>query len=172
MAKVHGTECFSRTRFLLEPGRFLVGESGIYVARVNDVKSSRGKAFLILDGGMNHHLAASGNLGQVIKRNFPIAVATKLTAPVTETYEISGPLCTPLDTLGRSVNLPRAEVGDLIAIFHSGAYARTASPLQFLGHASPPEVWVEGERDFLIRRRGSLEDYLRDLQPVAESVSA
>jgi diaminopimelate decarboxylase len=164
MAEIERVDCFAQTKFMVEPGRFLVGEAGVYVARVNDIKISRGKKYLILDGGMNHHLAASGNLGQVIRRNFPMAILNKLGIPASESVDIVGPLCTPLDTLGRSVQLPRTEVGDLIGIFQSGAYARTSSPLGFLSHATPPEVWVENGQDFLIRRRGSLDDHLRDLE--------
>lgn len=163
-------DCFENTNFMVEPGRFLVGEAGLYVTRITDIKTSRGKKYLILDGGMNHHLAASGNLGQVIKRNFPMAILNKLDARETETVDVVGPLCTPLDTLGRSVRFPAAEVGDLVGIFQSGAYARTASPLGFLSHASPPEVWVEGSCDFLIRRRGNLEDYMQDIHPVGAAL--
>lgn len=153
---------FSGTNFMVEPGRYLVGECGVYVARVTDVKISRGKKFLILDGGMHHHLAASGNLGQTIKRNYPVAVLNKLNAPAEETFEIAGPLCTPLDVLARSASMPRTEVGDLVGVFQSGAYARSASPMGFLSHPSPPEVWVEGDRHRLVRRRGEFGDYLRD----------
>jgi diaminopimelate decarboxylase len=163
LADVEKENIFQQTKFIVEPGRFLVGEAGIYVARVNDIKVSRGKKYLILDGGMNHHLAASGNLGQVIKRNFPMAILNKMDAPLTEAVEVVGPLCTPLDTLGRSVSLPKAEVGDLIGIFQSGAYARSASPLGFLSHATPPEVWIEGGQDFLIRRRGNFEESLQSI---------
>jgi len=159
-------DCLADTKFMVEPGRFLVGESGVYVTRITDIKSSRGKKYLILDGGMNHHLAASGNLGQVIKRNFPMAILNKHAAPETETVDVVGPLCTPLDTLGRSVQFPPAEVGDLVGIFQSGAYARTASPVGFLSHPSPPEVWVEGSCDFLIRQRGLAEDCMQDIQSV------
>ena len=106
MREVRGEPLFSGTRFMLEPGRYLVGEAGIYVARVTDIKVSRGKKFLILDGGMNHHLAASGNLGQVIKRNFPIAILNKVDQTQTERVDVVGPLCTPLDVLGREVDLP------------------------------------------------------------------
>lgn len=130
------------TDFLVEPGRFLVGEAGIYVTRVNDIKISRGKKFLIVDGGMNHHLAASGNLGQTIKRNYPVALLTKLDGEPQESVDVVGPLCTPLDTLARNVVLPRAEIGDLFGIFQSGAYGRSASPLGFLSHPAPPEVLV------------------------------
>jgi diaminopimelate decarboxylase len=159
-------DCFANTRFIVEPGRFLVGEAGLYVTRITDIKTSRGKKFLILDGGMNHHLAASGNLGQVMKRNFPMTILNKLDLPPTDTVDVVGPLCTPLDTLGRSVQFPPAEVGDLVGIFQSGAYARTASPIGFLSHPSPPEVWVESGSDFLIRRRGNPDDSVRDIQPV------
>lgn len=138
-----GDEAFAGTQFVVEPGRFLVGEAGVYLARIIDIKSSRGKKFLVLDGGMNHHLAASGNLGQTIKRNYPVAIANKLGAPAEETVDVVGPLCTPLDTLARSIRLPRAEIGDLFAIFQSGAYARSASPLEFLSHAAPSEIWID-----------------------------
>jgi diaminopimelate decarboxylase len=158
--------CFDQTRFIVEPGRFLVAEAGLYIARINDIKVSRGKKYLILDGGMNHHLAASGNLGQIVKRNFPMAIVNKLDAGETETVEVVGPLCTPLDTLGRSVQLAHAEVGDLLGIFQSGAYARSASPMTFLSHPSPPEIWVDHGQDSFIRERGSSEDCLNDVMPL------
>jgi len=149
-----GTDAaFDGTRFLVEPGRFLVGEAGIYLARVSDIKVSRGKKFLILDGGMNHHLAASGNLGQTIKRNYPMALVNKLDAPAGETVDVVGPLCTPLDTVARGVMLPHAEIGDLFGIFQSGAYGRSASPLGFLSHPAPPEIWVDAGRHELIHQR-------------------
>jgi diaminopimelate decarboxylase len=145
---------FAGTQFLVEPGRFLVGEAGIYLTRINDIKISRGKKFLILDGGMNHHLAASGNLGQTIKRNYPVAIANRLDAPVDDTVDVVGPLCTPLDTLARSAALPHAEIGDLFVIFQSGAYGRSASPLNFLSHPAPPEVWVDSGQHALVQARG------------------
>jgi diaminopimelate decarboxylase len=163
---------FAGTRLVIEPGRYLIAEAGIYLTRVLDVKVSRSKKFVILDGGMNHHLAASGNLGQTIKRNFPIAVATKWGHQDEESVEVVGPLCTPLDTLGRAVAVPRIDVGDLIAIFQSGAYARTASPLGFLSHPSPPEVMAHHGRARLIRKRGQPSDYLRDVQFVGEPLVA
>lgn len=166
MSGVEHEECFAQTRFMVEPGRFLVGEAGLYVARINDIKVSRGKQYLILDGGMNHHLAASGNLGQIVKRNFPMTILNKIDLPAIETSEVVGPLCTPLDTLGRSVQLPRAQVGDLIGIFQSGAYARTASPLGFLSHPSPPEVLVEDGEHHLIRERVSSDDRVSDTSQI------
>jgi diaminopimelate decarboxylase len=153
---------FSGARFVVEPGRYLVGEAGIYVTRINDIKISRGKKFLIVDGGMNQHLAASGNLGQTIKRNYPVAVLNKLNRRGENVVDVVGPLCTPLDVLARGANLPAAEIGDLIGVFQSGAYARSASPLGFLSHPAPPEVWVDGGVHYLIRRRGQLSDLLRD----------
>jgi diaminopimelate decarboxylase len=158
MTDVAGDPLLTSTRFLVEPGRYLVGECGVYVTRINDIKISRGKTFYVVDGGMNHHLAASGNLGQVIKRNFPLAAVTRLREPSTETIDVVGPLCTPLDTLARDVTLPRAEVGDLIGIFQSGAYGLTASPVGFLSHPTPAEVLVGDGRASLIRRRVGWED--------------
>lgn len=156
MSDIDGSPEFDGTRFMLEPGRFLIGEAGIYVTRVSDIKVSRGKKFLILDGGMNHHLAASGNLGQVLKRNFPIAIVNKLDRSPHETVDVVGPLCTPLDTLARDIQLPSAEVGDLVGIFQSGAYARSASPLGFLSHPVPPELWLDGARVEVVTPRGPI----------------
>ena len=155
-----GDEIFASTRFLVEPGRYLAGDAGVYVARVLDVKSSRGKTFAVLDGGMNHHLAASGNLGQVIKRNFPVAVLNRLEEPSRNAVDVVGPLCTPLDVLARSVELPGIRVGDLVGVFQSGAYGRSASPLGFLSHPAPPEVLVSDRKYSLIRRRGTYRDIL------------
>ena len=129
-------------RVVLELGRYLVGEAGVYLTRVVDRKQSRGTTFLVVDGGMHHQLAASGNLGQAIRRNYPIAVANRLDEPATETVTVVGSLCTPLDLLGVDVQLPVAQVGDLIAVFQAGAYGLTASPTGFLSHPEPVEVLV------------------------------
>jgi diaminopimelate decarboxylase len=160
MAEIEGDRRLAGTRFLVEPGRYLVAEAGVYVARVNDIKVSRGKTFYILDGGMNHHLAASGNLGQVIKRNFPLAVVNRLGEPTSQSVDVVGPLCTPLDTLARDASLAPAEVGDLVGIFQSGAYGLSASPLGFLSHPTPAEVLVADGVGTLIRPRLRWEDLL------------
>jgi diaminopimelate decarboxylase len=166
MAEIQGEVLLAGTQLIVEPGRYLVGEAGVYVTRINDIKISRGKKFLIVDGGMHHHLAASGNLGQVIKRNFPVALLTKLDENPTEVVDVVGPLCTPLDVLARDLSLPRAEVGELIGVFQSGAYARTASPLGFLSHPTPAEVLVENGHARLIRRRGTYDDLFYDIPQV------
>jgi len=163
MHEVRGDPLLEDTRFMVEPGRYLVGEAGLYLVRVNDIKVSRGKKFVIVDGGMHHHLAASGNLGQVLKRNFPVALVNKLDQRAIEVVDIVGPLCTPLDVLAREINFPGAQVGDLVGVFQSGAYARTASPLSFLSHPTPAEVWVEHGKTRIIRRRGTYDDLLGDL---------
>jgi diaminopimelate decarboxylase len=159
MVEVRKESCFSGTQFIIEPGRFLVGEAGIYIARVNDIKVSRGKKFVILDGGMNHHLAASGNLGQVIKRNFPVTVVNKLDHRQTEVVDLVGPLCTPLDTLARNVKIPAVSIGDLIGVFQSGAYGRTSSPSGFLSHPVPGEVWIDNGKATLVQARGRYTDF-------------
>ncbi|TGN66748.1 pyridoxal-dependent decarboxylase, exosortase A system-associated [Nocardioides eburneiflavus] len=129
-------------RVLLELGRYIVGEAGVYVTRVVDRKESRGTTFLVVDGGMHHQLAASGNFGQVIRRNYPIAVGTRMDQDGDETVQVVGCLCTPLDLLGDKVRLPRGEVGDLVVLFQAGAYGHTASPTAFLSHPVPLEVLV------------------------------
>jgi diaminopimelate decarboxylase len=128
------------TNLFVESGRYLVGECGIYVSRVLYKKKSRGETFLIIDGGMHQHLAASGNFGQVIKINYPIVLPNLISESPVEEVNIVGPLCTPLDQLGTKVPLPNAKPGDLIAIFLSGSYGYTASPRAFLGHPEPKEI--------------------------------
>lgn len=129
-------------KVVIELGRYLVGESGVYVTRVVDRKVSRGRTYLVVDGGLHHQLAASGNFGQVIRRNYPIVIANKMQDGETEAVSVVGCLCTPLDMLGDNVVLPPAEIGDLVAVFHAGAYGLTASPTAFLGHPPPVEVVV------------------------------
>ncbi|MDB5540752.1 MAG: diaminopimelate decarboxylase [Devosia sp.] len=131
-----------QAQLTIELGRYLVGESGIYVTRVIDRKVSRGKTYLVVDGGLHHQLAASGNFGQAIRRNYPLALGNRLTADADEIVSVVGCLCTPLDLLGDNVALPKAEVGDLLVIFQSGAYGLTASPTAFLGHPAPAECLV------------------------------
>jgi diaminopimelate decarboxylase len=131
-----------QARLALELGRYLVGECGIYVARVLDRKVSRGEVFLVTDGGMHHHLAASGNLGQVIRKNYPVDVGNRMTPEQTGPASVTGPLCTPLDILADRLDLAHAEVGDLIVVFQSGAYGPSASPGNFLGHPAALEVLV------------------------------
>jgi diaminopimelate decarboxylase len=128
-------------RVVIELGRYLVGEAGVYLTRVVDRKVSRGTTFLVVDGGLHHQLAASGNFGQAIRRNYPLALASAPGGPE-ETVTVVGCLCTPLDLLGDRVSLPGAAIGDLVAIFQAGAYGLTASPTAFLGHPAPPEVLV------------------------------
>jgi diaminopimelate decarboxylase len=129
-------------RVVIELGRYIVGECGVYVTRIIDRKESRGRQYLVVDGGMHHQLAASGNFGQVIRRNYPIAVGNRLCRGMDEAVTVVGCLCTPLDLLGDNVKLPQAEIGDLIVLFQAGAYGLTASPTAFLGHPAPVEVLV------------------------------
>jgi diaminopimelate decarboxylase len=129
-------------RVVVELGRYIVGEAGFYVARVVDRKQSRGRTFLVVDGGMHHQLAASGNFGQVIRRDYPVAVAGRAGDEETETVSVVGCLCTPLDVLASSACLPRADIGDLVVVFQAGAYGLTASPTGFLSHPAPVEILV------------------------------
>lgn len=130
------------SRFAMELGRWLVAEAGVYLTRIVDRKISHGETFLVTDGGLHHQLAASGNFGTVIRRNYPIALASRFGAEPVETVSVVGCLCTPLDRLGDQVALPRAEVGDLVAIFQAGAYGASASPAAFLGQGPAGEMLV------------------------------
>lgn len=132
----------SRLRITLESGRYLVGHAGIYVCRVLERKVSRGKVFLITDGGMHHHLAASGNFGRAQLGNYPMAIGNKIDDVDREEVTVVGRLCTPLDRFADRIALPRAEVGDFVVIFQSGAYARSASPADFIGHPRPHELLI------------------------------
>ncbi len=129
-----------KVEIILELGRYLVGNAGIYVSEITDIKISRGKKYLITNGGLHHHLAASGNFGQVLRKNYPVTIGNKVNSKDTETVSVVGPLCTPLDLLAHKMDLPIANIGDLVVIYQSGAYGFTASPRDFLSHAEPLEL--------------------------------
>ncbi|MFN4239689.1 MAG: pyridoxal-dependent decarboxylase, exosortase A system-associated [Erythrobacter cryptus] len=135
-------EALAGAELCMELGRYLVGEAGVYLARVVDRKVSHGVTFLVTDGGLHHQLAASGNFGTVVRRNYPVAIATRFDAPGEEEVNIVGCLCTPLDRLADNAWMPRAEVGDLVAVFCAGAYGASASPAAFLGHGPATEILV------------------------------
>lgn len=130
------------TGFAIELGRYLVGEAGVYLARIVDRKASHGRTYLVTDGGLHHQLAASGNFGTVVRRNYPLAIATRFSEEPEEEANVVGCLCTPLDRLADEALLPRAEIGDLVAVFCAGAYGASASPAAFLGHEPAPEILV------------------------------
>ena len=127
---------------VIELGRYLVGEAGVYVTRILDRKISRGQVYLVADGGLHHHLSASGNFGQVVRKNYPVTIGNKVDSLDRETACVVGPLCTPLDLLADKMQLPTAQVGDLVVVFQSGAYGASASPQSFLGHPACVEVLV------------------------------
>ena len=132
---------FGGTGIIIELGRYIVGESGVYIAKIIDKKISRGSTFLIVNGGLHHHLAASGNFGQVIRRNYPVTIANKI-GLAGEKASVVGPLCTPLDVLAQDMQLPQANIDDYVAVFNSGAYGYTSSPVNFLSHPHPLEIFV------------------------------
>lgn len=144
LAKIRdeATEKLGNIDLHIELGRYLVGEAGVYATRIVDKKISRGETFLITAGGMNHHLAASGNLGQVIRKNYPVGIGNKLHAAGRERVNVHGPLCTPLDILAQGVELPIAMPGDWIVVFQSGAYGASASPQGFLHHPAVTEILI------------------------------
>lgn len=127
---------------VIELGRYLVGEAGVYVTRVIERKVSRGQIFLVTDGGLHHHLSASGNFGQVIRKNYPVAIGNRMAGGERETASVVGPLCTPLDLLADQMEMAKADTGDLVVVFQSGAYGLSASPVAFLGHPSAIEIML------------------------------
>ena len=137
--RIH-SKVFDKTRFAIELGRWLVGEAGVYLTRIVDRKQSHGKTFLVTDGGMHHQLAASGNFGQLVRRNYPVAIANRFGGAEEEEVSIVGCLCTPLDRLADDVMMPRADVGDLVAVFLAGAYGLSASPQAFLSQHPAREI--------------------------------
>lgn len=141
-------------RLVVEPGRYLVAEAGVYVVRVVDVKWSRNKRFVVTDGGMNHHIMATGNFGQVFRRPYPLAALAYTDSPATERCAVVGPRCTPLDVFGQDLALPHVREGDLLGVFYSGAYGYSASSLAFLSHPSPAEVLVWRGHVHVLRGRG------------------
>ena len=149
-------------RFIFELGRYLVGEAGVYVTRVVDVKRTRGKTFAVTDGGMNHHLTATGNMGQVFRKSYPLLNLSRAEAgPGEEGVAVAGPCCTPLDSFGNNVPLAEPETRDLIGVFYSGAYGFSASNLGFLSHPSPAEVLLWKGETHLLRPLGEPEDVLK-----------
>jgi diaminopimelate decarboxylase len=152
------TSTGTNPRFILELGRYLTANAGIYVTKVISGKKSRGEQFYVLDGGMNHHLAASGNLGAMIRKNY---VVRNLSNPAAskELCNLVGPLCTPLDLMGKGVSIESPRLGDLIGFLNSGSYGFTASPLLFLGHETPIELLVSGYDIKTIRSKKSIEDF-------------
>ncbi len=141
-SELRGAGC----HFAMELGRYIAADCGVYLMRVVDRKFSHGQTFLVTDGGLHHQLAASGNFGTVIRRNYPIAIANQFGKAGQEVVHVVGCLCTPLDRLGDQVLLPQADVGDIVALFMAGAYGASASPAAFLGHPAPLEMVIDGQR--------------------------
>lgn len=149
---------FAKTRFIFELGRFLIGRYGVYVARVTETKETRGKRYVILDGGMHHCFPATGNFGQLVKKNYPVKNLTRggdaaLESDDNSPQELCGPLCTPMDSMARGVKIPKAEPGDLVGFFASGAYSFAASPLLFLSHDTPLELLKRDAKVTVARER-------------------
>ena len=132
----------SDTELCIELGRYLVGEAGVYLTEIVDRKESHGVTYLVTDGGLHHQLAASGNFGTVVRRNYPVAIASRFAEEPSELSNVVGCLCTPLDRLADNAHLPKADVGDLVAVFCAGAYGASASPANFLGQGAAAEILV------------------------------
>jgi diaminopimelate decarboxylase len=148
------------TRLIMESGRFLTARAGTYVMKVRYVKESMGERFAVTDGGTHHHMAAVG-IGSFVKRNFPISLLNRDADDTQEQWNVTGPLCTPNDTVVKNASLPELRVGDLLGVERSGAYGPTASPGLFLSHGFPAEVLVHNGKPHLVRTRDQADDLLR-----------
>jgi diaminopimelate decarboxylase len=156
-------------RFLFELGRYLVADAGVYVTKAVDVKETRGKTFVVTDGGMNHHLTATGNMGQVFRKAYPLLNLTRMSGvPEEEGVAVAGPCCTPLDLFGNNIPLVAPEAGDLIGVFYSGAYGFSASNLGFLSHPAPAEVLLWRGEAHLLRPGGRPEDVLEGQEALSK----
>lgn len=150
---------YPKVRIIVESGRFIAGTAGIFVSRINNIKSNYGETFLVTDGGTNCHMSATG-IGSVVRRNFPMENLSASEEQETERYQVAGPLCNPDDLTARNIKLPSSEVGDLIAITASGAYGPTASPVLFHSQGHPAEVMVVNGKPYLIRHRDEPQDII------------
>ena len=153
-ARMAASPLTARTRVLLEPGRFLVGPAGAYVARVVDRKCVAGHHVVVLDGGIHHVLrpALTGQEHRVRVLTGQSAGASGGAAqrfPVT----VAGPLCSGLDVFAQSAVMALPDPGDLVAVLDVGAYGATESMPFFLSHPLPPEVVLEGGEARLARPR-------------------
>ena len=146
------------TRLIMESGRYLTACSGTYLMRVRYVKKSMGENFAVTDGGTHHHMAAVG-IGSFVKRNFPIELLSR-PAETTGKWNVTGPLCTPNDTVVKGAKLPELAPDDLLGVRRSGAYGPSASPVYFLSHGYPAEVVVLRGRSYLVRSRDTVDDVL------------
>jgi diaminopimelate decarboxylase len=156
-------------RPMIELGRFLVAECGLYVTRVIDVKQSRGVTYAVMDGGMNHHITATGNFGQVFRKAFPMLVLNRLQQPCDASLTVVGPCCTPLDVLGQKLELPNVSRGDLIGVFYSGAYGYSASSLNFLSHPTPAEALVLEGRLHVLREGSDADQILAGQREISSA---
>lgn len=139
-----------KTKLFIESGRFLIGGAGYYIARVVDVKTCRGKNFVVLDGGINHCLFKSNTFRAV---NRPVSVYTLKSNPNVRPYEIVGPLCTPIDKLASSVFMPDdIQPDDIVYFSNCGAYTKASSSLNFLGHPWPTEILIKDEDECVIAK--------------------
>ncbi|GBR76459.1 pyridoxal-dependent decarboxylase [Candidatus Termititenax persephonae] len=147
-----------QTKIILELGRYLIAPAGDYLCPVINIKKSRGKTFVIVDGGLHQNISATGNLGQVLKKNYKISNLSRPEGAKCK-VELAGCLCTPLDTLAVNLELPEPRQGDTLCVHNSGAYGYTASPLLFLGHPTPPEYLLQDNKITLIRRSRRLVEF-------------
>lgn len=147
------------TRLIFESGRYLTADSGRYITKVLYRKESKGKNYIVCDGGLNHILGSS-YYNREIRDNYPIEVLHK-EGRKEECY-IAGPLCTPKDLFGRKVRIVQPDIGDYICVSKVGAYGLTFSPIRFISHLAPAEVMLKDDEFDLLRKREIYSDLFRN----------
>lgn len=144
-------------RLVFELGRFLVARSGVFLTHVVGVKRSRGKDFVLTDGGMN-----TFSRPVFMNVRHPVRVVSKMGQPADFEYDVCGPICTPIDCFAREVLLPRVEPGDVVGLFNAGAYGYTMSLMNFMSLGWPAEVMVDGGKVTVIRSPRPAENLFDD----------
>ena len=148
-------------RFIIELGRYIVSECGVFVTRVLELKESRGERFVITDGGINQFIRPA-----LMKVRHQARAITRLDEPLAVEAKVSGPLCTPIDITSQDIVVPEGiAIDDLIGVFNAGAYGYSMSPQLFLSHPTPTEVIIDEGEIVTARRRGRHEDLLLNQEP-------
>jgi len=159
--ELRNTSGFENTLFVLETGRFLIGTSGVFVCRVQDVKKSRGKTYIIIDGGINNFMSLSPLFRWA--RTNPINYLLKQNGTQDRKQIIAnivGPLCTTIDICSLQQPITEPKIDDIIVFGNAGAYSLSMSPVLFLGRPMPAEVLVSHGKESIIRQRGSFKQLI------------
>jgi diaminopimelate decarboxylase len=143
-------------KVIMEPGRFIVGNAGILVAKVLYIKSTPKKRFVIVDGGMNDLIRPA--LYEAYHNIVPLNLS-KIRAK--EKVDVVGPICESGDFFAKERRLPRVKEGEYLAVMSTGAYGFSMSS-NYNSRRRAQEVMVDGDRAYIIRKRETFDDIIRN----------